>query len=575
MVTNRWNIKTTNSQLAAELAEELDVPRAVATVFIGRGLDTKAKIDTFCKLGMQHVHEPWTLPDLKPAIQRLIKALDSGERIYVHGDYDVDGVTSTAVVAHTLKTLGANFNYNVPHRLDDGYDIKRHIIDRAIEDGATLLMTVDCGIRAMDPVKYAKEKGIDVIITDHHHPSDDDEVPDCVAVINPNRLDSTYPFNGLAGVGIAFKVMLALAALRGADVLKLRDELLEFVALGTVADVAPMIDENRSLVFMGCQQMMTSKWPGVVELLSNAGVKTVSTTSIGYFLGPRINAIGRVADARSALDLLLTTQSDRAKYFVNILETANHRRKDQQAQAEAEAIALIEENKWDQDDILVVAAKGWHSGIVGLVAGKMAERYGRPALVMTINDDGTARGSARSTRHFHILDALNDKNIKPIFHKYGGHAFAAGFDLNAASIPQLRTNLNLYAKDKDGIEHEKVIDIDAILPAGDITARTLEGIEPMLPFGSGNPEPCFLSRRLNVLESKVLGADGKHLRLQLQGSSQYDPKVKAMYWRRGDMQEKFSVNTKVDVVFKLSLEEWQGRTTLQMTVEDMKLSETA
>jgi single-stranded-DNA-specific exonuclease len=446
MIETVWEIKKAKRQIVDEIADHMELPISVASLFVARGLDTQDKIEDFTKIGTKYLHNPYMLPDIKPVLSRLHKALDNNEKIFVWGDYDVDGITATSVVVTTLRKLGANLAYKVPHRMEDGYDIKTPSVDQAIQAGADLLFSVDCGIVAFEAANYAKEKGLDLIITDHHHPSSDGKIPDCIGVVNPNRDDpeypgehfasyaksdfQRYPFDSLAGVGIAFKVMLALAHERGIPMREMMDELIEYVALGTVADVAPMIDENRTLVHLGCMRLTNTDKVGLSELLKVAGVKNVTTTSIGFNLGPRINAIGRLDDAGLALDLLLEKNESRAKALAIQLDTANKRRQQQQEQVTQEAIAMVEsEYDIENTHILVVGAKGWHPGLIGLVAGKLAEKYGKPALVCSIKEDGYAKGSCRSTRHFNILEALKSPQAWSLFKKRndgsvvcGGHA---------------------------------------------------------------------------------------------------------------------------------------------------------
>jgi len=567
-------MKPVDRDLADELAFELEIPRAVANVCVGRGLDSVEKVKDFCELGTNRLHSPWTLPDIKPVVARIVQAIEAKEKIFVHGDYDVDGVTATAVVVTALRMFNADISYHVPHRIQDGYDIKPASVDRAKAAGATLMLSVDCGIVAFEAAEYAKEIGMDLIITDHHHPSDDGRVPDCIGVVNPNRHDSQYPFPGLAGVGIAFKVMLAVGLKLKYPARDLLEELVEYVALGTVADVAPMIDENRSLVSLGCAKLTDSKKAGVKELLKVAGVNNVTTMSIGFSLGPRINAVGRLADSGTALDLLLEKSERRAKFLAEQLNSANHRRQMQQEQVVKEALAMVPDDLSDTS-ILVIGAKGWHPGLVGLVAGKLAENYGRPALVCTIKDDGTAKGSCRSIRSFNILEALKSPGCWNLFTKCGGHAFAAGFELPAKNLDLLREKLNEYAKQvtDGGIEGVRVIEIDSRIQPGEINDATFKEIARLAPFGSDNPEPMFIAKNMQIVKAEAKGAEGKHLKMRLKGPKPADPWVEAMAWRRGSDIETFCEGASVDVVFKLNKEEWQGRINLSMTVEDLRISQ--
>lgn len=570
-----WKMREFDSQQARELAYDMEIPVPIANVCVARGMTTKEDVEEFCRLEMKKLHNPWLLPDIVPVVDRMVRAIKDEEQIFVHGDYDVDGVTATAVVVTALRKFGAKIKFHVPHRIYDGYDIKESSVDRALDAGATLMLSVDCGILAFETAQYAKSKNLDLIITDHHTPHKDGLIPECIGVVNPNRQDSTYPFSGLAGVGIAFKVMMALASKLNYPVKDLAAELMEYVALGTVADVAPMIDENRILVALGCQYLTNSSKAGIRELLRVAGVKEVDTMSIGFSLGPRINAVGRLADSYTALDLMLETSERRAKFLAEQLNSANNRRQQQQEQATQEAIELLPDDI-DSHSILLIAAKGWHPGLVGLVAGKIAEQYGKPTLVCTIKDDGSVRGSARSAEGFNIIEAIKSPECDPLFTKSGGHPFAAGFDFPAENLDTLREKLNEFAKVKTagkGIRGVRTIHIDSRVQPGEINETLYQSLVRLAPFGAENPEPVFMAKNMNIIKSTTVGAEGKHLKLRLKGQRPTDPWIDAVAWRKGSESETFCEDANVDVVFKLSKSEWQGRVSLSLTLEDLKISE--
>lgn len=625
MTETVWEVKSAPRDVVKELAYELEIPKPVAAIYASRGLNTADAVREWNEIGFHKLHNPYDLNDIEPFLARMNRAIDAKEKIYVFGDYDVDGVTSTAVVVTVLRMLGANFEYRVPHRQYDGYDIKRKIVDEAAAKGATLLMTVDCGIVAFDAVKYANDKGIDVVITDHHMPSSDGKLPDAVAVINPNRLDSTYPFRGLAGVGISFKVMTALAVSRGMKAKKVADAVLEFAALGTVADVAPMWDENRTIVRLGCEHLASTTKPGVAALLKVAGIKPggkVDTTSIGFFIGPRINAIGRLADAATALDLLLETSEPRAKFLANTLENANARRQDLQARTVDEAMTFVKDLN-EATRFVVVSAKGWEKGLVGLVAGKLAEHTACPALCLTVLPNGFAVGSGRSTRTFDLLSCLKSDAVKDIWawrdgvwqvglspdgtemvaaemegnetvssksgvsgedwalaflanrHNCspicGGHEFAAGFTVPAFSIDALRAACDTYAiASQSGEPIRRVLEIDAEMRSDHLNMRTLRAVEEMSPFGAKNPEPILIARGMVITESKTI--NNKHLKLRLKGPDEGDGHVNAMAWRRADEAALYPEGSRVDICFKLTEDNFMGRTGLSLTIEDIRIA---
>ena len=589
-----WNIRPCDNSVCGELAYELEIPTPVARVMATRGIDSIKKAKSFTSLKIGKLHNPFLLPDAKKAIDRLNHAIDNQEKIFVWGDYDVDGITSTAIVVTALKKLGANIEFKVPHRMEDGYDIKVQSVDQALSRNADLLMSVDCGIVAFETATYAKQCNLDLIITDHHHPSHDGKIPDCIAVVNPNRDDPNYPgehfasyktddfgrypCDFLAGCGIAFKLMLGLASSRKENVFEFVDELIEFAALGTVADVAPMVDENRIIVNYGCQILSRSTKPGIKELLRIAGVKEVSTTSIGFQIGPRINAIGRLADAGTALSLLLAEDDITANLLANQLNNANSKRQEQQEKATTEAIQYVSDNfDLENEHILIVGREEWHPGLIGLIAGKLAETFNKPTLVCSYKNDGYAKGSCRSVRDFNILEALKSDRAWSLFKKRadgstvcGGHAFAAGFELSIDNIPAMRVALNEFAKDKLGEpSQEKIIDIDSLMSFVDLNIKTYNHLLKLSPFGSGNHTPVFLTKNMTVVDCKLM-TNGKHAKLKLSNGEK--TWITANAWRLGDVCKDLKQGNKVDIVYSLDIDTWSGSNSLVMIVQDIKIN---
>ena len=570
----RWNLKNPDRYTVNEISFEHEIPIPVAAVCANRELDTVEKIVDFCDLGYHRLHDPFLLPDMEIAVNRVISAINSNEHIHVHGDYDVDGITASAVIIHTLRKLKANITYQIPHRINDGYDIQEDTVERAKLDNVDLLITVDCGILAFKAAEKAKELGIDLIITDHHLPNINGKIPECIAVINANRKDSTYPFKDLAGVGVAFKFMTALwtRLFPEKDIIAFSNEVIEFVALGTVADVAPVADENRSIIKLGCDVLQNTQKCGIQQLLKVAGVKKVDSTAIGFFLGPRINAMGRLADPMTSLELLLETSPSRATYLANQLDAMNKRRQEKQDHILEEAKELV--GDLSDTSIIVLSARAWHAGLIGLVAGRLAEEYARPTLICTVNDEGIAKGSCRSFGGFDIFDALKSPNCVNYFTRLGGHPFAAGFSLLEKDLEEVKKNINEYALEKNGgiSEEIKIIDVDYKIDCKDIDQSITTALGKISPFGAGNPEPIFLTKNLNIVESSTV-ASGKHLKMKVE-AGKYDKQwLNAIWWRHGEEIEEFPPGIKVDIIYKLSMEEFMGRTNLTLIVEDMKLSE--
>lgn len=592
-ILNIWNYDKSKLNLAKELAYELDIPVPIAHVLVKRNIDSKQKANKFFNLDINKLHNPFFLPDAKKAIDRISKAIDAQEKIFVWGDYDVDGITSTAIVVTALKKMGANMEYKVPHRIEDGYDIKVNSVDEAIYRKAQLLISVDCGILAFETADYASKCGLDLIITDHHHPSDDGKIPNCIAVVNPNRDDpqypgknfkkddsfKRYPFDYLAGCGIAFKLMLGLAKYRNLNVMEYVDDLIEFAALGTVADVAPMIDENRTIVSYGCKRLSVSDKSGIKELLRIANVKEVNTTSIGFQIGPRINAIGRLEDSGTALDLLLSDSDVIASMLANKLDYANKKRQEQQEKATNEAINFVN-NEYDLENehVIILASENWHPGLIGLIAGKIVEKFNKPALVCSIKSDGYAKGSCRSIPSFNILNALKSEKAIDLFKKksdgspvVGGHAFAAGFELPVINLDKMRTALNEYASFLLGSPvKEKIINIDAKVNSHDLNFKYYKNLLSLAPFGSGNENPIFLTNNLIVNEVKQL-SNGKHLKLKLK----YDDNlfINAIGWNKGHKYDQVKTGDTIDIIYTITNDTFNANNNILLIFEDFKIKQ--
>ena len=575
-----WKLKDFDKELAAELSDECEIPRPIANILVSRGILTKEDANDFCEKNPKFIRSYTKLPDFEKACNRLVEAINKKEKIYIWGDYDVDGITSTAIVITAFKMFGANFIYKVPSRFEDGYDIKRHSVDECIKEKCKILMSVDCGIVAFDTAEYAKEKGIDVIITDHHSPTEDGKIPDAVAVVNPSRKDSEYGFSGLCGAGVAFKLMIGLAKALGCDVNKLVADTIEFVALGTVADVAPMMDENRILVDRGCKALTNSQKVGIQELMKVSGIKEVDPMAIGFSLGPRMNAVGRLSTPSLCLDLMIETMPQRAKFLADQLDTANKRRQTKQQHMLEEAIALVEGEKLYENSAIVCWAKSWNPGLNGLVAGKLADKYYRPAIVLTVNEDGKAKGSCRSTKTVNLLEILKHDNVIESYSKkldgnpiVGGHAFAAGMEVPEENLIDFRNNVckTLTLLNPDFAPGKRIYYADSRVVAGEICENTYEALSKLAPFGSGHPEPIFWVKNMFVEEQKLLSSN-KHIKFTLSDKNLKYKKVSALLWHKAaDYPDDYS-GKKIDLLFSFG-KETIGYGSYYLSIVDLKLSE--
>ncbi|MDP6041351.1 MAG: single-stranded-DNA-specific exonuclease RecJ [Candidatus Latescibacteria bacterium] len=519
------------------------------------------------------LNDPYLMTDMDRIVARILQAIRNGERILVFGDYDVDGVTSTAVLLDFFDRVGADAGFMLPDRFRDGYGMKPPGVERAIKKGAQLIVTADNGISSFEAVEAANAAGVDVVVIDHHHPQD--RLPKALALVNPNRSDCDYPFKGLAAVGVAFKVVQALAAelIPEVDRRGYLNSLLDLVALGTVADVAPMIEENRLLTRRGMQVLEKTDRPGLQALKSVAGAsnRPVDTTAIGFFLGPRINSAGRLASAELALNLLRSQDRIQAAQLAEELNGLNGERQTLQTDGMAEAERQVETEGLDQHRILVVRGEDWHLGVVGLIAGRLVEKFWRPALVCTdFRKNGIYTGSARTAGGYNIVEAIF--RVSELLTEFGGHADAAGFSVPAENYPAFQERLVADAEERlsdDALTPQ--LELDVVLGPPEISLNTVETIGKLAPFGAGNESPRFMARNCRIADARAVG-HGAHLKLSVDtGADLCD----AIWFRQGERVYELSVGETVDMAFALDANTWQGRTKVQMMVEDMRQAETS
>lgn len=522
------------------------------------------------------LNDPYLMMDMDRIVERVAKAIRRGEHIVVFGDYDVDGVTSTAVLLDFFDSVGAHASFLLPDRYRDGYGIKPPGVARALKMGAQLIVTADNGISAFEAVDTANAAGVDVVVIDHHHPQADrecpqrDKLPDALALVNPNRSDCDYPFKGLAAVGLAFKVVQALARefIVESERRRYLNALLDLVALGTVADMAPMIAENRLLTRRGMQVLSHTQRPGLQALkaVARATHRSVDTTTIGFFLGPRINSAGRLSQADLALDLLRSDDHARAARLADTLNGLNGERQTLQNDGMAEAERMVEEEGLDAQRILVVRGENWHLGVVGLIAGRLVEKFYRPALVCThFRKDGIYTGSARTVGGYNIVEAIF--RVSDLLTEFGGHADAAGFSVPADKYPEFRTRLIADAAERlsEGALTPQ-LEVDVVLKPSEISLDTVASLGKLAPFGARNESPRFAARNCRIADARAVGR-GAHLKLSVDtGAHLHD----AIWFRNGERVYELSVGDRVDLAFALDANTWQGRTKVQMVVEDMR-----
>lgn len=575
-----WRLRPRDQAKSEALARELGVTPPLAHLLIARGYTNPADAHAFLHPSLDQLHDPFLLPDAHAAVERIRRALRHRETIWIHGDYDVDGVAATALLARVLETLGGRVETVVPNRQHDGYDLRPETVKRAAQEGVGLIVTVDCGIVAFEAAQAARELGVDLVITDHHQP-DPTRLPKAVAVVNPTRLDSSYPFRDLTGVGVAYKVALALLQQIGVSDASFRRGFLDLVALGTVADCLPLVGENRVLVKYGLEALKRSRKPGVKALLAAAGVTTPTAASIAYTLGPRLNAIGRLDEARHAMRLLATRDPAEAAELARLLCRCNEERQAAQNRIQGEAMELARELDPRRTPILLLASSGWHAGIIGIVASKLVETFQRPTVLIALEGE-TGRGSARSVDGFHILEAL--RRCGEHLGKLGGHQAAAGFDIRAAQVPALREALTrVAAQHLPSAVSPQPLEPDDLLAPEEITPRLARELALLEPFGHGNPEPRFASlglplARLHRFPPRQPGTDD-HLKLllELKGQPATEGRggarlVEAIYWRAGHRAEELLEYAEVDLCYTLELDSYRGSQAARLMVREIRPS---
>jgi single-stranded-DNA-specific exonuclease len=562
MHNKRWVVAAPITPQAEEALAKF--PPILKQIVFNRGLATDAEARAFLKAEPNANTDPFQLTGMQATVDRICYALQHNEPIAIYGDYDVDGVTATALLVQSLGALGANVRGYIPNRFDEGYGLNKDALDTLKADGVKLVITVDCGIRSPDEALHAQTIGLDLIISDHHHP-DGTNLPPAFAVINPKQHGDIYPDKDLAGVGIAYKIAEALVSVQQPVNGFQTNDLLDLVALGTVADLAPLVGENRVLVRRGLRQIRETKRQGLFSLAGVADLKIDKCTAgnIGFMLGPRLNASGRLESALASFELLTTTDFMRAGQLAQQLDQQNRQRQSitRTMQEQAEAIAMGE----DPEAFLLFAAhEDFNPGVVGLAASRLTEVYYRPAIVAAKNAEET-RGSCRSIPEFHITDALDQ--CKDLLVRHGGHAAAAGFTVKNQNLPELVSRLKEIAKNQLGSRDlRQTFMADMEVPLSELNFDVLKHLMFLEPTGYGNPEAVFVSRNIKVKAARTVGSDGKHLKLTLE--DERGASVDAIGFRLGHLKE--NLPPSIDVLYRFEANEYNGRRTLQLNLKDVK-----
>jgi single-stranded-DNA-specific exonuclease len=565
-----WQVPEPPDPEAADaLAAALSLPRSLTALLVARGIRDPETARRYLRPQLEVLRDPAALPDMDRAVERIHEALERGETLFIHGDYDVDGVAATALLTRWLRALGGRVIPFVPHRIRDGYDLGVSAVERAHASGATLIVTCDSGIRAVESVARATELAIDVVITDHHTPGH--TLPGALAVVNPVRPEGDPRDRGLSGTGVAWKLCQALARRRGVEESGLYP-LLSLVALATIADLVPLTEDNRIFVRFGLRYLAHTPDPGLLALLERAGVErdggNVSESDVGFRLAPRINAIGRMGDAGRALELLLAEDPQVAATLADELEEANRVRRDEEARTLEQAMALLSADFDPETDFgVVLAHEGWHPGVVGIVASRVVEAVHRPVLLVALDGAGVGKGSGRSIRSVHLLDAIT-RGCAPLLRRFGGHRQAAGIEVEASRIPELRVAFNTEVRAQlAGRQPRPELRPDLHLPLSAFDEEFERLLRYLAPFGMGNRRPLFGAFGLSI-GGAPREVGGGSLKIHLEGEGR---RLDAIGFGLARRRPPDSLGRgPVDALFHLERNEYQGRSTLQARLLDLR-----
>ena len=576
-MTYKWNIRcltAAEQEIQQQLEHELNISSAAARMLVVRGIQTADEARAFVRPSLDMLHDPFLMKDMDKAVERLHQAITQGEKILIYGDYDVDGTTAVAVMYRFLQNLVSNlspltFNldYYIPDRYTEGYGVSQQGIDYAAAQGCNLIITLDCGIKAVEKVAYAASKGIDVIVCDHHTPGE--ELPNAVAVLNMKRSDCPYPYKDLSGCGVGFKLAQAYTSRYGLPFDNLIP-LLQLLAMSIASDIVPITGENRILAHFGIQQLNKAPFTGLSAIMAVASIeeKRLTISDLVYKIGPRINACGRMKSGRAAVELLLTDDPDFARQQAEEVNHHNEDRRDCDTETTKEALAQLQgDPMFANRRSTVVYAPHWHKGVVGIVASRLTENYYRPTIVLTASEDGIISGSARSVGGFDIYAAID--SCSDLLTNFGGHKFAAGLSLHINDLPEFQERFEAYvAAHIREDQLQPTLQIEAELQLGDITKSFYNVLRHLEPFGPGNPRPLFVSRHLiNHRDTRAVGKEREHLRLDVTDRVNA---ITGIAFGRADMAEYIQNGNAVDICYELNENTFNHYTTIQMMVQDIQ-----
>ena len=558
----KWEIYDSNEQKVKEICDKYNLNKIIGKIIVNRNVTSDEDVRIFITPTRDDFHDPFLFKGMDIAVDRILQAINNKEKILIYGDYDVDGITSTTVLKKYLQERGGIVNTYIPNRLNEGYGLNKEAIKKIKEMGTDLIITVDCGISGIEEVKYAKELGIEVIVTDHHEVGE--VLPDALAVIDAKRKDNTYPFNLLAGVGVVFKVIQAISIklkLKAEEYLKY----LDLVCVGTISDIVPLEGENRTIAKLGLMLIRVTKNVGLRELIKSSGYKEIDSNTISFGVAPRINACGRMGHEEEALKLFLAETKEEAVEVTKKLNEYNTLRQNTEKAIYEDAVSKIEKENIENKNSIVVGGYNWHHVVIGIVSSKVTEKYYKPSILLCF-EDGIAKGSGRSIQGFDLYEGLT--KCSEFLDKFGGHAMAVGLTLNKENFESFKDKFEKIAEEANIKEIVPTIYIDEEVKLKDISMDLVKSLSVLEPFGEANKVPLFLIKNLKIDSIRAL-SEGRHLKLSLRDESVV---INAIGFDIGNLAEEYKIGDKIDVVGTLEINSFNGFSSIQINIKDIRKS---
>lgn len=559
-MNKKWECYNIDDNKVEELVEQKHISNLLASILVNRGITEEKELEVFLNPTRKDFYDPFLLPDMEIAVDRIIKAVNNKEKIMIYGDYDADGITSVSVLKKYLNQIGLETGEYIPNRLNEGYGLNKEAILKIYNMGYKLMVTVDCGISGLEEVEYANTLGIETIITDHHEPAE--QLPNAIAVIDAKRKDNIYPFNQLAGVGVVFKLIQAISIKLNLDE-KEYLKYLDLVCIGTISDIVPLVDENRVIAKLGLKLIEQTKNIGLRTLLNIANFKKIDSNAISFGVAPRINACGRMGAQEEALKLFLTEDKQEALKIAKNLVKFNQERQNTEKQIFEDVIQEIEKNNDKEKKCIVLAKENWHHGIIGIVSSKVTEMYYKPSILICLEGD-MGKGSGRSVPGFDLYNALSKCNN--YIEKFGGHSMAIGISIKKENFEKLKAEIEKCAEESNISDIMPIINIDKRINLKDISIEEAKSLELLEPFGEANKMPIFLMQNLKIDSIRAL-SDGKHLKLTLKQDNYI---IDAIGFNMGELSQQYLLGDKVDVVGTIEINTFGNKENIQMNLKDIR-----